>query len=67
MFATSVKGNEYLEGSYDRHLVREALGKEDITFGRGGLAPMLSSCGVGVRIEDVRLQAITVRKEVLIG
>lgn len=67
MFATSVKGIRYLEGSYDRHLVREALGKEDITFHRGGLAPMLSGCGVGVRIDDLKLQAITVRKEVLIG
>ena len=67
MFATSVKGIRFLEGSYDRHLVRESLGKEDITFGRGGLAPMLAGCGVGVRIDDARLQAITVRKEILIG
>src|SRR5262249_11029799 len=37
-FATSVQGLRYLEGSYDRHLVPEALGAEDMTFRRGGRA-----------------------------
>lgn len=66
MFACSVKGIRFLEGSYDRHLVKDALGLEDITFGRGGWAPMLTGCGTGVRIDDARLQARTVRKETLI-
>jgi L-Ala-D/L-Glu epimerase len=65
-FATSVKGIRYLEGSYDRHLVREALGTENITFGRGGWAPMLLGCGLGVGIDAARLDAVTVRKERLI-
>src|SRR5438045_7768492 len=34
-FAASVAGLRYLEGSYDRHLVREALGTSDLTFGWG--------------------------------
>jgi muconate cycloisomerase len=67
MFATSVAGIRFLEGSYDRYLVREALGDVDLTFRRGGWAPMLTGCGIGVRIDDARLQAITVRREVLVG
>ncbi|MFO0937065.1 MAG: enolase C-terminal domain-like protein [Gemmataceae bacterium] len=67
MFASSVKGIRFLEGSYDRHLVRESLGMEDITFGRGGVAPMLAGCGVGVLIDDAKLQALTVKREVLFG
>jgi muconate cycloisomerase len=66
MFATAVKGLKFLEGSYDRHLVRESLAAEDITFRRGGLAPMLSGCGLGIRIADDKLHAMTVRKESLL-
>jgi L-alanine-DL-glutamate epimerase-like enolase superfamily enzyme len=67
MFACGVKDIRSLEGSYDRHLVRESLSKDDITFGRGGTAPMLAGCGVGVRIDDAKLHAVTVRKETLIA
>lgn len=35
LFAQSVSGLKALEGSYDRHLVTEALGKRDLTFGWG--------------------------------
>ncbi|HEY2785760.1 MAG TPA: enolase C-terminal domain-like protein [Fimbriiglobus sp.] len=66
-FATSVKDIRYLEGSYDRHLVREALGEEDITFKRGGWAPMLVGCGTGVKIDPARLAAVTVRTVSLVG
>src|SRR5439155_2316821 len=40
-FAGSVAGLRWLEGSYDRHLVREALGTRDLTFGWGGWARTL--------------------------
>ena len=50
-FAASVGGLRYLEGSYDRHLVREALGTRDFTFGRGGWAPALPGPGLGVTID----------------
>ena len=66
-FATSVKGIRYLEGSFDRHLVWDSLTKEDITFGRGGLAPARVGCGLSVVIDPARLDAATVRREVLIG
>src|SRR5205823_2850427 len=64
-FATSVKGIRYLEGSYDRHLVLERLSKEDITFRRGGWAPMLVGSGLGVTIDPAALDWVTARKETL--
>ena len=66
-FASSVKGIRYLEGSYDRHLVRETLSHEDITFRRGGWAPMLIGSGTGATIDAAKLTAATVRREVVVG
>ena len=43
------------------------LTEEDITFGRGGWAPILTGCGLGVTVEPDRVNAMTVRREVLIG
>jgi L-alanine-DL-glutamate epimerase-like enolase superfamily enzyme len=66
-FACSVANIRYVEGSYDRHLVREALGTEDLTFGRGGWAPALTGPGLGVDIDPEALRRVTIRKEPLIG
>jgi L-Ala-D/L-Glu epimerase len=66
-FAGSVRGLRYVEGSYDRHLVREALGQEDLTFGWGGWAPALPGPGLGMRVDPVALDRTAVRKEVLLG
>lgn len=66
-FATSVKDIRYLEGSYDRHLVWEALSKEDLTFGRSGFAPMLVGAGLGATIDPARVDWVTKRTETLIG
>lgn len=66
-FATSVRDIRYREGSYDRHLVRERLSEEDITFGRRGRAPMLPGCGLGITISPGRLAAVMQRKERLLG
>jgi muconate cycloisomerase len=62
-FASSVAGIRYLEGSYDRHLVREALGTRDLTFRWGGWAPALSEPGLGVTLDASALERVTVRKE----
>jgi L-alanine-DL-glutamate epimerase-like enolase superfamily enzyme len=66
-FATSVKGIRYLEGSYDRHLVWEALSKEDLTFRRGGRVRILVGCGLAVDIDPDRVTWVTQRKENLLG
>jgi len=66
-FASSVANIRYVEGSYDRHLVRESLGTEDLTFGWGGWAPALRGPGLGIAIDADALSRVTVRKEPLIG
>jgi L-Ala-D/L-Glu epimerase len=66
-FACHVAGLRYLEGSYDKHLVREALGQRDITFGWGGKAPALTGPGLGVDLDEAALARVTVRKEPLVG
>jgi muconate cycloisomerase len=66
-FATSVADIRCREGSYDRHLVWEALSVEDLSFQRGGRAPALIGTGLGFRLDPARLDWVTVRKEALIG
>lgn len=62
-FACSVANIRYLEGSYDRHLVRERLTVQDITFGRRGVAPALTGPGLGVTVDEGALRRITVREQ----
>jgi L-alanine-DL-glutamate epimerase-like enolase superfamily enzyme len=66
-FASSVAGLRYVEGSYDRHLIREPLGDRDLTFAWGGWAPALSGPGLGVTVDTEALRRVTVRKEPLLG
>jgi muconate cycloisomerase len=66
-FATSVAGLRYLEGSYDRHLVREALATCNLTFRRGGLAPALPGPGLGITLDPAAVQRVMVREVELLG
>jgi muconate cycloisomerase len=66
-FAASVKELRYVEGSYDRHLVREALATTDLTFAWGGWAPALEGPGLGITVDPKALERVAVRKEVLLG
>jgi muconate cycloisomerase len=52
----------YLEGSYDRHLLRRRLTEEDITFGRGGRARRLRGPGLGVTVRRAELETDTVER-----
>lgn len=61
-FATSVSGIRYLEGSFDRFLVRERLTVEDITFGVGGFAPALTGPGLGVTIDEAAVARVKQRE-----
>jgi muconate cycloisomerase len=65
--ATSVAGLRYVEGSYDRFLVRERLSVEDITIGWGGRAPALRSSGLGITVDPKRLASVTLHHETLLG
>jgi muconate cycloisomerase len=66
-FASSVGGVRWLEGSYDRHLVRESLGTSDLTFGWGGWARALAGPGLGIEVDATALERVRVRQEVLLG
>jgi muconate cycloisomerase len=66
-FGQSVAGLRYAEGSYDRHLVREALATADLTFGRGGKASALAGPGLGIEIDSQALERVTVRRVALLG
>jgi muconate cycloisomerase len=61
-FAASVADIRYVEGSYDRHLVRAALGTKDITFRWGGWAPALNAPGLGIDLDIEALRRVTVRE-----
>jgi muconate cycloisomerase len=66
-FASAVKGLHAVEGSYDRHLVREALGTTEMTFGRGGWARALTGSGLGVEVDAGALTRVTVREQGVVG
>ena len=67
-FASSVKSLFAVEGSFDKRLVEDALTEEDLTFSKwGGWSPMLPGVGLSVRIDAARLDAVTIRREVLLG
>jgi L-Ala-D/L-Glu epimerase len=62
-FACSVDGLRYLEGSFDGHLVAERLTQENLTFGKGGLAPALDRPGLGVTIDQQAIERVAVKRQ----
>lgn len=58
-WACGVEGIRYLEGSYDRHLFRRLLTREDITFGYRGRAAALRGPGLGVTVDPDVLAEVT--------
>ena len=61
-FATSIGSLRYVEGSYERFLVRERLTVEDLTFGYGGRAPALEGPGLGVTVDRRALERVTLQR-----
>ena len=57
--ATRVGGIRYLEGSYDRHILRSNVTRDDLTFGYGGRAGPIAGPGLGVPIAPELLAAMT--------
>jgi muconate cycloisomerase len=57
--ASRVDGVRYLEGSYDRHILRENLSRDDITFGYGGRARPLTGPGLGIEVDPELLAGMT--------
>ena len=54
-----MEGIRYVEGSYDRHLFRRLLTREDITFGYRGRAAALRGPGLGVTVDPDVLAEVT--------
>jgi muconate cycloisomerase len=63
-WVAAVPDVRYLEGSYDRYLFRRLLTQQDVTFGYGGRAPMLTTPGLGVTIDREMLAEVAVATEV---
>jgi len=57
--ASRVEGVRYLEGSYDRHILRANLTRDDITFRYGGRAGPLAGPGLGIEVDPDLLLAMT--------
>ncbi|APZ90567.1 enolase C-terminal domain-like protein [Fuerstiella marisgermanici] len=60
-FACNVAGIRYLEGSFDRFLVRDSLTVEDLTFRFGGRGKRLPGPGLGITVSEQRLRQLAVR------
>ncbi|GIW88898.1 MAG: dipeptide epimerase [Isosphaeraceae bacterium] len=61
--AANVRGLRYVEGSYDRHVLAENLIREDVTFGYGGWSRPLPGPGLGVTVDEGRLERLSQRRE----
>jgi len=59
--AVAVKGLLFLEGSYDRFLLKRNVTREDITFGWRGAAGPIDGSGLGVTVDPDRLEQVTVK------
>lgn len=59
-FAASVRGIDFLEGSFDRYLLRQNIINEEISFRWGGRAPVLHGPGLGVTVnaEAIKQQSV---------
>lgn len=62
-FAGHVDGIRFLEGSYDRHVLKRNIIREQITFGYGGRAWPIYGPGLGVNVDRDALDALSVRRQ----
>jgi L-Ala-D/L-Glu epimerase len=60
-FACNVPDIRYLEGSFDRFLVRDALTEQDLTFRYGGKGMRLNGPGSGIDVNECRVRQLAVR------
>ena len=58
--AVRVRDIAYLEGSYDRHLLRDNVVRKGLTFGRGGKAGPVRGFGLGIDVEEDLVRRLAV-------
>lgn len=61
-FASNVTSLSYVEGSYDRYILKENIVREEISFGYGGRARRLTGPGLGVSVDPTQLEKMTAKK-----
>jgi muconate cycloisomerase len=62
--ASRVAELSWVEGSYDRYILKANVTRGDITFGRGGWAAPLEGPGLGIQVDPVALEGmVTERSE----
>jgi muconate cycloisomerase len=64
LFAQTVKGIRYFEGSYDRYLLKDNIITGDISFGIGGVAKPLSGYGLCVDVDESKVKKLLVEERV---
>jgi len=60
-FACNVPDIRYLEGSFDRFLVRESLTEQNLTFRYGGKGTRLHGYGLSIDVNECRVRELAVR------
>jgi len=63
-FATSVDAIRYREGSADKHLLKDFIVNESLTFAYGGWAPAIEGPGLGITIDETALQRCVLKSQV---
>ena len=56
------QGLSWVEGSYDRHILKANVTRDDITFGYGGWARPLAGPGLGIHVDPAALEAMTTER-----
>jgi len=65
-FACNIPDIRYLEGSFDRFLVKETLTEQDLTFRYRGRGARLQGPGLGVDVNECQVRQLAVRTRELI-
>ena len=60
--ASRVAGLSWVEGSYDRHILKANVTREDITFGYGGWAPPLGGPGSDIQVDPRALERMVTQR-----
>ena len=59
--ACNISAIRYLEGSFDRFLVRDRLTEQDLTFRYGGRGERLQGTGLGIDVDECRVRQLAIR------
>lgn len=61
-FASNVLPLHFVEGSYDRYILKQNIIRENVSFGYGGRARRLTGPGLGVSVDPTQLETMAARR-----